>query len=394
MTDVPVKAISEIEEKSEVSVNDKILILDSVSEEARLASKSELKWDKWDPWDDGAPWADGAAATVTVGTTTTWSAGTSASVTNSGTSSAAVLNFVIPKWADGSNGSAASVTVGTTTTLPAWSSATVTNSGTSSAAVLNFGIPKWDSGEGSGDVLWPNGSTDGDVVLFDGSTGKQLKDSGVKLGTAASKDTGTSSGNVPVLDSNWKLATSTLPWVALTDTYTVSTSSDLTSLSSADQWDIAIVTSENKTYVLSVAPYSTAANWKEILAPTGWVTSVNGSTWAVTVSEFTPWGTATTGYVVKKTADWYEWAAESWAVTSVNGNTGAVTVTEFTPSGTATTGYVVTKTAWGYEWAAPSGWIENVTTWTTTTITGIWAGTEAEYWDITTPSASVLYFTF
>ena len=103
------------------------------------------------------------------------------------------------------------------------------------------------------------------------------------LGTAASKDTWTSSWNVPVLDSNGKLNTSTLPWVALTDTFTVSTSSDLTSLSSAEQWDLAIVTTENKTYVLSADPYSTAANWKEILAPTGWVTSVNSQTWAVTL---------------------------------------------------------------------------------------------------------------
>ena len=51
MTNVPVKPISELEEKSEVSVNDKILILDSVSEEARLASKSELKGDKGDKGD-------------------------------------------------------------------------------------------------------------------------------------------------------------------------------------------------------------------------------------------------------------------------------------------------------------------------------------------------------
>jgi len=47
----------------------------------------------------------GAAATITVGTTTTGAAGTSASVTNSGTSSAAVLNFTIPRGAAGSAGS-------------------------------------------------------------------------------------------------------------------------------------------------------------------------------------------------------------------------------------------------------------------------------------------------
>jgi len=46
----------------------------------------------------------GAAATVSVGTTTTGNAGTNASVTNSGTSSAAVLNFTIPKGATGETG--------------------------------------------------------------------------------------------------------------------------------------------------------------------------------------------------------------------------------------------------------------------------------------------------
>ena len=53
---------------------------------------------------DGEDGADGAAATVTVGTTTTGEPGTNASVTNSGTSSAAVLNFTIPKGAKGDKG--------------------------------------------------------------------------------------------------------------------------------------------------------------------------------------------------------------------------------------------------------------------------------------------------
>ena len=215
------------------------------------------------------------------------------------------------------------------------------------------------------------------------------------LGTAATCNTWTSSWNVPILDKNWKLNKNTLPWLALTDTFTVSTSSDLTWLSSAEQWDLAIATSENKTYVLATEPYSTASNWKEILSPTGWVTSVNWQTWAVTVTEFTPWGTATTWYVVKKTADWYEWAAESWAVTSVNGNTWAVTVSEFTPSWTATTGYVVTKTANGYEWAAPAGWVDissqanNIlTSWAK-----IWAWTQANYESLGTYDSSTIYLT-
>lgn len=52
----------------------------------------------------GTNGADGQAATIAVGTTTTLSAGSSATVTNVGTSNAAVFNFGIPKGADGSGG--------------------------------------------------------------------------------------------------------------------------------------------------------------------------------------------------------------------------------------------------------------------------------------------------
>ena len=46
----------------------------------------------------------------------------------------------------GPAGSSATIAVGTVTTLPAGSNATVTNSGTSSSAVLDFGIPQGESG--------------------------------------------------------------------------------------------------------------------------------------------------------------------------------------------------------------------------------------------------------
>ena len=48
---------------------------------------------------------------------------------------------------DGADGAAATISVGSTSTLPAGSSATVTNSGTSSAAVFDFGVPKGDKGD-------------------------------------------------------------------------------------------------------------------------------------------------------------------------------------------------------------------------------------------------------
>lgn len=52
----------------------------------------------------GATGPAGAAATVAIGTVTTGAAGTQASVTNSGSPSAAVLNFVIPQGAAGTSG--------------------------------------------------------------------------------------------------------------------------------------------------------------------------------------------------------------------------------------------------------------------------------------------------
>ena len=42
------------------------------------------------------------------------------------------------------------------------------------------------------------------------------------------------------------------------------------------------------------------------------VTSVNGSTWAVTVAAFSPSNAWSTGNVLTKTAGGYEWATSSW----------------------------------------------------------------------------------
>lgn len=143
---LPVKALCDIEVKECVSCSDKILILDSDTDEARLACKDEIKWDKWDQWDPGA------AATVSVGTTCTLAPGTSACVSNSWSSSAAVFNFGIPKWEKWDQGNpwaSATVSVWSTTTLDAGCCASVTNTGTTSAAVFNFWIPKgakWDPG--------------------------------------------------------------------------------------------------------------------------------------------------------------------------------------------------------------------------------------------------------
>ena len=79
------------------------------------------------------------------------------------------------------------------------------------------------------------------------------------LGTAASKNTGTSSGNIPILDSNGKLADSVIPAVAITDTYVVATEAAMLALS-AQKGDIAIRSDLNKSFVLQTKPASTLAN--------------------------------------------------------------------------------------------------------------------------------------
>ena len=104
----------------------------------------------------GAQGDAGSAATVTVGSVSKVAGNAAATITNSGTNQAAILNFEIPSGADGAAGTAASVTVGTVTTGTAGSSASVSNSGDTSSAVLNFTIPRGDTGP-SGDITWRGG---------------------------------------------------------------------------------------------------------------------------------------------------------------------------------------------------------------------------------------------
>jgi len=185
----------------------------------------------------------GSAATISVGTTTTGDAGTDASVTNVGTSEAAIFNFTIPRGDAGATGAtgatgpegpqgiqgetgpqgpqgdtgptgatgpqgpqgeqgiqgeqgvqgetgatgatgpqgpqgdtgdqgpagtAATITVGSVTTGSAGSSVVVTNSGSSTAAIFNFTIPKGDQGDLASVTAGTNITvTDGEVSVFD-----------------------------------------------------------------------------------------------------------------------------------------------------------------------------------------------------------------------------------
>jgi hypothetical protein len=104
------------------------------------------------------------------------------------------------------------------------------------------------------------------------------------LGSAATKNTGTGSGNIPILNSSGKLADSVVPKIAMTNTFVVASQTAMLGLTTAQEGDVAVRTDLNKSFILKAAPYSTLANWQELLTPTDSVTSVNGSTGAVTVT--------------------------------------------------------------------------------------------------------------
>lgn len=110
-------------------------------------------------------------------------------------------------------------------------------------------------------------------------------------GTAATKDIGTSSGNVPILDSNGKLNASVIPALAITDVYTCATEAAMLALN-AQQGDICVRTDNNTIYILSQTPASTLANWIPIEIPMV-ITSVNGKTGAVVLTGADINGTAT-----------------------------------------------------------------------------------------------------
>lgn len=102
-------------------------------------------------------------------------------------------------------------------------------------------------------------------------------------GSAASKNTGTGSGNVPILGADGKLDTTVLPALAISDTFVVETQTAMLALV-AQAGDIAVRTDLNKSFILKTEPASTLANWQELLTPTDVVTSVAGKTGAVTLT--------------------------------------------------------------------------------------------------------------
>lgn len=110
----------------------------------------------------------GQAATIAVGTTTTLAPGSSATVTNSGTSSAAIFDFGIPRGADGTNGmdgtdGADGVGVTGVTLISTSGKVKTYRMAFSDSSYFDFNVTDGADGTGAGDMLQSDYDDDGDV---------------------------------------------------------------------------------------------------------------------------------------------------------------------------------------------------------------------------------------
>ena len=103
------------------------------------------------------------------------------------------------------------------------------------------------------------------------------------LGTAATVNTGTTEGTVPLLVSGGKLPSTVLPAIAVTNTFVVASQVAMLALA-AEEGDIAVRTDISKSYILAGDDPSDLADWQELLTPTDAVSSVNGQTGAVSIT--------------------------------------------------------------------------------------------------------------
>jgi hypothetical protein len=131
------------------------------------------------------------------------------------------------------------------------------------------------------------GVTNGDSHDHSGGDGAQIAYSTLSglptLGTAAACNTGTSSGNVPVLDGSGKLNTAVLPSLSLISVQTAANQTAQLALT-AQAGDVCVRSDLNKSYIHNGGSAGTMADWTELLTPTDAVLSVAGRTGAVTLT--------------------------------------------------------------------------------------------------------------
>jgi hypothetical protein len=216
--------------------------------------------------DPGTPGAAGANASVTVGNTTTGAAGTDAAVTNSGTVQSAIFNFTVPVGNTGTTGS----TGNTGPIGPPGIQGVPGDPGPAANISDLTPEPLGTPAPGTG-----TGASRSDHV--------HLLPTPATLGAIATSARGALSG-VASLDSGGKVPTSELPAIAITNTFVVATQAAMLALT-AQVGDVAVRTDVNANFILATEPATTLGNWVQLLVPADSVTSVDGRTGTVTLSD-------------------------------------------------------------------------------------------------------------
>jgi hypothetical protein len=164
-------------------------------------------------------------------------------------------------------------------------------------------------------------------LVIELSNGKQINVGGAISGETADKvrvvanGGGTSQGVLDAIAALQAEIDAISPTLVITDTFVVASQAAMLALSTAEKGDVAVRTDINKTFILKANPYSTLANWQELLTPTDAVQSVNGQTGTVVL---------TTTDVAEGTNQYFTNARARGALTagtgiSYNSTTGVIT---------------------------------------------------------------------
>ena len=178
------------------------------------------------------------------------------------------------------------------------------------------------------------------------------------------------------LDASWKINPLQLPALAISETFVVA--SEVAQLAlTVQEWDIAVRTDQNESYIALNDTNATMADWQKLLTPTDAVSSVAWKTWVVTLDS----------------SDVGLWNVENTALSTWTGSANITTlwtITSWTWTWTtialANWWSGATSLSWAWIVASDPSWVTGADQ-----VVNIMSLTQAEYDAIWTPDASTIY---